>query len=234
MIPLWMTATEPSADRCGWALRSVGPPWVAHRVCPMPIVAAGSGCVGEDLLQVGQLAGLLRRAQLPVGDDGDARGVVAPVLQPAQPVQDDVPGVLRTDVTHDAAHCTEGTGGTPRTGRHATTYPTGAAAPRLSRRRRRPRPGGAATSSACSWVGASTITRTSCSVPDGRSSTRPVSPSSSSTALTASATVVVLDDGEPVGDRHVDQHLRQPLDDGRRARPARRRSRASGTSARAR
>ena len=44
MIPLWMTATEPSADRCGWALRSVGPPWVAHRVCPMPTVAAGSGC----------------------------------------------------------------------------------------------------------------------------------------------------------------------------------------------
>ena len=41
MIPLWITATEPSADRCGWALRSVGPPWVAQRVCPMPMVAGG-------------------------------------------------------------------------------------------------------------------------------------------------------------------------------------------------
>ncbi len=42
MIPLWMTATVPSADTCGCALRSVGPPWVAHRVCPIPIVAGGS------------------------------------------------------------------------------------------------------------------------------------------------------------------------------------------------
>jgi hypothetical protein len=43
MIPLWITATDPSADTCGWALRSVGPPWVAQRVCPIPIVAAGRG-----------------------------------------------------------------------------------------------------------------------------------------------------------------------------------------------
>ena len=38
MMPLWITATRPSAGECGWALRSVGPPWVAHRVCPMPVV----------------------------------------------------------------------------------------------------------------------------------------------------------------------------------------------------
>ena len=71
MIPLWITATVPSAERCGWALRSVGPPCVAQRVCPIPIVAAGSGLLGQHLLQVGQLAGLLGRAQLAVSDDGD-------------------------------------------------------------------------------------------------------------------------------------------------------------------
>ena len=32
MIPLWTTATLPVASWCGWALRSVGGPWVAQRV----------------------------------------------------------------------------------------------------------------------------------------------------------------------------------------------------------
>ena len=35
MMPLWMTETEPT--RCGWAFSSDGRPWVAQRVCPMPI-----------------------------------------------------------------------------------------------------------------------------------------------------------------------------------------------------
>jgi hypothetical protein len=38
MIPLWMTATALAVSRCGWALRSVGAPWVAQRVCPMPVL----------------------------------------------------------------------------------------------------------------------------------------------------------------------------------------------------
>ena len=37
MIPLWITATRPVQSRWGWALRSVGRPWVAHRVCPIPL-----------------------------------------------------------------------------------------------------------------------------------------------------------------------------------------------------
>jgi hypothetical protein len=44
MMPLWMTASLPPSARCGWALVSVGPPCVAHRVCPMPAVAVGIGC----------------------------------------------------------------------------------------------------------------------------------------------------------------------------------------------
>ena len=43
MIPLWMTAIRSSQSVCGWALRSVGAPWVAHRVCPIPAVAGGGG-----------------------------------------------------------------------------------------------------------------------------------------------------------------------------------------------
>src|SRR5918992_2405960 len=35
MIPLWITASRPVQSRWGWAFRSVGRPWVAHRVCPI-------------------------------------------------------------------------------------------------------------------------------------------------------------------------------------------------------
>ncbi len=38
MIPLWMTAISPLQSQCGWALESVGSPWVAQRVCPSPVV----------------------------------------------------------------------------------------------------------------------------------------------------------------------------------------------------
>ena len=82
-----------------------GPPGV-----PDAVVAAGNGALGQHLLEVGELAGLLRRRSATVGEDGDACGVVAPVLQPAEAFQDHVPGVLRTDISHDAAHWTESTG----------------------------------------------------------------------------------------------------------------------------
>jgi hypothetical protein len=35
-MPLWITATWPEASSWGWALPSVGSPWVAQRVWPMP------------------------------------------------------------------------------------------------------------------------------------------------------------------------------------------------------
>ncbi len=38
MMPLWTTATLPSASRCGWAFTSDGAPWVAQRVWAMPVV----------------------------------------------------------------------------------------------------------------------------------------------------------------------------------------------------
>ena len=43
MMPLCTTATRPVRPRWGWAFSSLGAPWVAQRVWPMPVVAAGSG-----------------------------------------------------------------------------------------------------------------------------------------------------------------------------------------------
>ena len=40
MIPLWTTATGPA--EWGWALASLGRPWVAQRVCPMFVAPAKS------------------------------------------------------------------------------------------------------------------------------------------------------------------------------------------------
>ena len=59
MIPLWTSAIRPSAEVCGWALTSLGAPWVAQRVCPMPRPVARQRLLGQQLLQVGELAGLL-------------------------------------------------------------------------------------------------------------------------------------------------------------------------------
>ena len=41
MMPLWITATVPEQSRCGWALRCVGAPCVAHRVWPIATVPGG-------------------------------------------------------------------------------------------------------------------------------------------------------------------------------------------------
>jgi hypothetical protein len=65
MIPLWITATLPSAETCGWALRSVGPPWVAHRVCPMPMVEPGSGCSASCFSRLASLPAFLAVAIPP-------------------------------------------------------------------------------------------------------------------------------------------------------------------------
>ena len=48
MMPLWMRASRPSSPRCGWAFRSVGPPWVAQRVWPMPVRPWCSGIASRS------------------------------------------------------------------------------------------------------------------------------------------------------------------------------------------
>ena len=66
----------------------------------------------------------------------------------------------------------------------------------------------AACRSAVSCSAASTMTRTIGSVPDGRSSTRPVSPSSASAAATAAAMTSSSCEGVVVDAPHVHEHLR--------------------------
>ncbi len=41
MMPLWTSANRSSQPVWGWALAWVGAPWVAHRVCAIPIVPWG-------------------------------------------------------------------------------------------------------------------------------------------------------------------------------------------------
>ena len=64
----------------------------------------GQRLVGDELLEVGQLAGLALDGQRPAVEDGHPGAVVAAVLQAAQPVEHHLEGLLLTDVPHDAAH----------------------------------------------------------------------------------------------------------------------------------
>ena len=103
MMPLWTTATRPRASVCGWALTSVGAPWVAQRVWPMPVLPPRSRG-GEFLVQVLDPAGLLRDLQALRADERHAGRVVAPVLQPPQTLDHDVQRRAGADVANDAAH----------------------------------------------------------------------------------------------------------------------------------
>ena len=112
MMPLWISASLPSSPpRWGCAFWSVGPPWVAHRVCPMPVLDPGSGsCASAD--QVGQLPGALGGHAVP-GDQGHPGRVVAPVLEPGQALHDDLEGLavdVRAHVSHDSAHARQPNG----------------------------------------------------------------------------------------------------------------------------
>ena len=50
---------------CGWALRSVGAPWVAQRVCPMAAVAPGSGCASRYSTRFASLPAFLAVTSSP-------------------------------------------------------------------------------------------------------------------------------------------------------------------------
>ena len=65
MMPLWTMAT--SSEKCGWALVSLGTPWVAQRVWPMPIVPS-SGSSLQPAFEIDQLAFGAAAAELAVLD----------------------------------------------------------------------------------------------------------------------------------------------------------------------
>ena len=63
MMPLWISASLPSSPpRWGWALASVGPPWVAQRVCPMPV--RGRRAAARSAIASSRLASLPARLRV--------------------------------------------------------------------------------------------------------------------------------------------------------------------------
>ena len=103
MIPLCTTTMRPVQSRCGWAFSSVGRPCVAQRVWPMPY-SPSSGLPASDLLEPRQLAGAAPQLDRAVADHRDARRVIAAILEPPQPVDQDREDLLVADVTDDPAH----------------------------------------------------------------------------------------------------------------------------------
>ena len=66
MIPLCTSATRPAlfSPTCGWALTSFGAPWVAQRVCPTPVVDAGSGASAMAFSRFASLPAFFETASL--------------------------------------------------------------------------------------------------------------------------------------------------------------------------
>ena len=67
MIPLCTSATRPAYPTCGCALTSFGAPWVAQRVCPMPVVDAGSGWSAIAFSRLASLPAFFDSAIVAVG-----------------------------------------------------------------------------------------------------------------------------------------------------------------------
>ena len=65
MMPLWMTASLSSSARCGCAFVSVGPPWVAQRVWPIPVVPSASGFATRSSRSTLSLPARLRMPSSP-------------------------------------------------------------------------------------------------------------------------------------------------------------------------
>ena len=62
-MPLWTTAIRPAASVCGWALRSLGSPWVAQRVWAIPTLPGpGSSPIAARRSSTRPTAFVVRRA----------------------------------------------------------------------------------------------------------------------------------------------------------------------------
>ena len=78
MMPLCTTASCSVA--CGWALFSVGRPWVAQRVWPMPMVPC-SGSLASRVSRLRSLPSARRRVSAPCSERRDAGGIIAAVFE---------------------------------------------------------------------------------------------------------------------------------------------------------
>ena len=207
MIPLWTTATWPVQSTCGWALASVGPPWVAQRVWPMPLVPVqGRSSSASAFSSLASLPALRSTRSLPSSTMATPGGVVSAVLQPAQAVHGDLEGILMPDVSHDAAHVPQPK---PRTGRPSARRDPGRGAiePRRRRRSARRRP---APARLCGGLDHD---------PDQRLRTRRAQQHAPGIPELGRDALHLGQHGSSGGDRavgtDVDQHLRQPGHDAR-------------------
>ena len=108
MMPLWISASLPSSPpRWGWALASVGPPWVAQRVCPMPVLEPGIGSASIAAVRLASLPARLRVATWVPSTSATPAESYPRYSSRAQPLHHDVqrPAVdIRPDITHDSTH----------------------------------------------------------------------------------------------------------------------------------
>ena len=102
-MPFWMTTIWPVQSMWGWALVCEGLPWVAQRVWPMPIWPA-IGSASRSTAQVDQLADVAADGDFAILDDGDARRVVASILEAFESFKDDGGRLAGPHVADDAAH----------------------------------------------------------------------------------------------------------------------------------
>ena len=103
MMPLW-TIAMPSREMCGCALRSLGTPCVAQRVWAIPrLPFAGSASSASSSLRTLPTV-RMRLMRTGAVQDGDACGVVTPILEPAKPVDQYRDDVMVGDGAYDSTH----------------------------------------------------------------------------------------------------------------------------------
>ena len=104
MIPLWMTVMSPVQSWCGMGVQVVRP--AVGR--PAGVGEADRGVrrpIGDRGLEVGELAGLLLDEQVAgLVDEGDPGRVVAAVLEPLEPLDQDRARLAGPGVADDSAH----------------------------------------------------------------------------------------------------------------------------------
>ena len=149
MIPLCTTAIVPSSLTCGCALTWFGGPCVAQRVCAMPVVPC-TGLAASIASRREIFPASFTRFDAHAVHDRDAGRVVAAVLEPLQPLEQQGCRESRSHVSDDSTH-------------EAIAIERCQATSASSGTRQR-----AISSLASASVGASAMTRTIGSVPDGR------------------------------------------------------------------
>jgi hypothetical protein len=100
MMPLWTTATP--STMCGWALPTVGAPWVAQRVWAMPTVPAAAR--RERAGEIVELALGATAFERAVADGADSGAVIAAIFEPPEAVHQPPGNLLAPDNADNPTH----------------------------------------------------------------------------------------------------------------------------------